>query len=471
MSYKFENDLIVDVNFSKIIISSCDLNFFSKIKFPKNIKIFALDCESFNENDLYLMPVWTICFLANSAKGIKNLEKIQQIWKNNFHINPPELIKILKINDQLNLINLINEQLIYMQQRLSQRNVSFMKSLSALRIAHEEMQDSFRKLERYAVDNFLISRNLALAFEPISGIVQLDEENSKLIQYLPISSLGISDIAIYISSISKTSVGNIIIDLITLEDNEVVGNWIIDVNQLRIGWLRLGLIQCLGTDERSLKIQIKWIASDVLSAALSFVHPEEKWCAISGIKSVGKVLALKIWRSLPDSRPAITSISIPTFSDKLVEKYWLISQEQMEAVENYSASHNYVDYLPGSNEILVHPLNNNPSLARLPLACPVGLTHIWSNIRTVTEAKNIIEFSLIIIKNNLKKHFPIDSHQLDIAYQSEWVRLSPGEHSEVHLFLQKPLSDQCDLYLATRIDVDVSNENCQAYFSNIRASS
>lgn len=124
-------------------------------------------------------------------------------------------------------------------------------------------------------------------------------------------------------------------------------------------------------------------------------------------------------------------------------------------------------YIENLEAVLVHPNDTNAVLGKLPGSAPKGARHICADIEHGNANAGPIEYAIAVIDPNQKRS-KNDTEKFKPGYISDWMALSAGTKSQVHLFLPAPLEAAGDIYLATRIRPGGSNENCWAYFKKIR---
>ncbi|MBD8729765.1 hypothetical protein IFT44_01000 [Pseudomonas sp. CFBP 13710] len=426
--------------------------------------MYEMDLEG--EKRLDSLPNHLVGFIAANKSSAVELKDIADHWVKHGHDVPPSLTVFDPKAGPESLNNWLISQLVRYQISTSRRNVTLMRELSKIRISHEETLESYRALERYAEANFDLHRTESLLIEPCSRVILLDGDKSTAVQLMPTVSVGISDIGVHVSAISTDADGYLHVKLNTVESSEQVGSWKIPFQNLSLNWLRLALPQSLGVDEQSIYITIRWCGTGSVSISAGVPHPDPRWCVQLNGEAENRTLAMKAWRSLPQTRPTAASMSSPI--DGLQDKRWLVAEDIMRGVANLSNSRDHVKYLEEPKAILVHPINQTPVLGKLAQAAPVGAKHIWADIQSANKEAAPIEYALAI---SVPDPETLDEKgvQFKPGFISEWITVEGGAQSELHLFLPEPLIGTGDIYLATRLKPGYSNEKCWAYFKKIRA--
>ncbi|HEN8727974.1 TPA: hypothetical protein U8214_001868 [Pseudomonas putida] len=411
------------------------------------------------------LPNNLVGFIAISEKSHSELEEISKHWELHGHKLGPACVKIDSKNQADALNSWLIDQIIRSSQLTSVRNVKLMRELTQLRIAHEESQRAFYNLERFAEANFELHRKLAVVLEPSSQAVTLNSKTHSVTQLLPSVSVGVSDIGLHISTEPKDASGKLEVSLKAVETATQVGHWVIPASSLKKGWIQLSLQNTLGVDEESLSLTLKWSGSDSISVSMGCAHPDPKWCALVLGQPSNRTLAVKIWRGLPSVSPTISPNSLAISQAK--SNRWLVDENALKAIQSHTPITEFVRYIENLEAVLVHPNDTNAVLGKLPGSAPKGARHICADIEHGNANAGPIEYAIAVIDPNQKRS-KNDTEKFKPGYISDWMALSAGTKSQVHLFLPAPLEAAGDIYLATRIRPGGSNENCWAYFKKIR---
>lgn len=414
---------------------------------------------------LHSLPNNLIGFIATSEKSQSELEEISKHWELHGHKLGPACFTINSEYDPLSLNEWLIEQIIKSSQLTSVRNVKLMRELTKLRIDHEESQRAFYNLERYAEVNFELQRKLAIVLEPSNHSAILNNKIHTITQLLPTVSVGVSDIGLHVSVPPKDISAKLEVFLKAVETATQVGHWVIPATSLKKGWIQLSLQNTLGVDEQSLSLTLKWSGNDSVSFTLGCAHPDPKWCALILGQPSNRTLALKIWRGLPNVSPTVSPNTVAVSQSKC--NRWLVDENALRSVESYTARHELIRYIEDRSAILVHPNDINPVLAKLSECAPKGTRQISADIEHGHQDAGIIEFA-IAVKPTKDSQSNNESQNFKAGYISDWIALSAGAKTQIHLFLPSPLEAVNDIYLATRIRQGSSNENCWAYFKKIR---
>lgn len=342
--------------------------------------------------------------------------------------------------------------------RLSQRNVKLLREMAVLRASYEEDLEAFRRLEGYCFSSGKISQELAFAIEPKGEKIQLTANTSPVSQRLLCDSVGFSGFSIFVSDVQE-DVGFLLVHLKTLEDESVVEKWIIPSDKLHEGWMDFSLSTCMSIDKRTLLLEVQWEGEGSAGLSLGLSHPDYRTCASQGEVRYSRTLAIRGWRGLPNTTPIHSGKF--HYPGSFQQKKIVLGSARLAAVENLSGIDDFVKYIE-PNSILVHPISQYPSLAKLSNVIPAGAISVSAKIGTHNSQATRVEYAVVI-----SPHSSNENNISQNAVRSEWVGVDPLVDSQVHIFLNQPIEDSWDLYLATRIEEAKSNAFCWAYFKEI----
>lgn len=411
------------------------------------------------------LPNNVIGFITTTEKGEVELGEISKHWELHGKKLGPACYRADSAIDSHSLSSWLIDQIIQSNQLTATRNVKLMRELTELRIAHEDSQRAFYNLERYAEANFELHRKLAFTLEPSNQAATLNSKTQTITQLLPSVSVGVSDIGLHVSTPPQSNSGKLEVSLQTVESSTQVGHWVIQASSLKKGWIQLSLQETLGVDEQSLSLTLKWTGNDSIALTLGCAHPNDKWCAFIQGQPSNRTLALKIWRGLPNVSPTLSPTSLAV-STATAGRY-LVDEGALKSVQSDTSLKEYVRYIEHLGAILVHPNDSNPMLAKLANCAPKGTRHITADIEHGNKDAGFIEYAIGVsaVQVSSRKN---DAIKFKPGFISDWIALSAGAKSQIHLVLPNTLEDTSDIYLATRIKAGDSNENCWAYFKKIR---
>jgi len=356
------------------------------------------------------------------------------------------------------------------ERPVAQLAASALRDMAALRVAHEQMQAAFRQLEAYAEAVDLVERTEVLSLTPQGGSLPLGATGAGLLtQRLPIHSVGLSDLAIHVpqglSGLAARG-GTLTVALTAAKDGAELARWRVDAGQIAAGWLRFALRRALDADARTPILSLDWQGAKPLAISTAQCHPEPHWCAEADGMAGERVLALKAWRGVPQTRstPAASTVALAGTPPQEPHRHWRVGADSLASVLIEAGTADTIRHVPDKSAVLVHPAGRTPTIARLPGAIPAGVGHVRARIETAHPDAAPIDYALAI-----RPPGGASSSEARRGWSSDWVTLAPGETGEVHLHLPQMLSARADLFLATRIGAEVSDAHCWAMFSDIRA--
>lgn len=457
----------------KIGVTSDDIESVRALQLPSKIELIALRGNALSIEIMVdgaatvadALPNNLIGFVALTKKSYATLQEISMHWEVHGNKLAPACFIMEPKTSEPALSSWIIDQIIIANRETAIRNVSLMRELTKIRIAHEETQSAFYTLERYAEANFDLKRQQTVALEPSNKVMQLNKEQTTVTQLIPTGSVGVCGIGLHIGPTPTDTTDRLDISLTAVESGIQVGNWTVAAQSLTKGWIQLALPQSLGVDEESLSLTVKLTGTGTLALSTAFAHPDPKWCAIVNGVPTSRTLAMKVWRGLPHTRPTQSSNALEFPVENT--KRWLVDDGQMKNVENLSNHKECVQYIEALEALLVHPIDSKAMLAKLSGSAPKGGRHIWADIESGNREAGTIEYAIAVAPPQ-KIRGKAEPVKFKPGYISEWVTLAGGAKSEVHLFLPQALDSAADIYLATRVKQGDSSDYCWAYFKKIR---
>ena len=425
----------------------------------------------FNSRELSLdaIPARLIGFISVSTDGAGQIEALRSAWMQQLKFSAPDAMACKTPVDFAEIQSWLVRRLVKAQTEMALRNSSLMRSLCVVRAEHEAVQEAFQRLESYAYATSLATRQIALALEPRKNeLLKIGVgPAAEVRQLIPVSSLGVCDLAIHVLQVPSTQNGTLDVSLSTLEDACVVGTWSITSSQIRPGWLRLGLERALSADERSLSVSLLWSGAGEITLSLAEPHPEPRWCAIQRKKSASGPLSMKMWRSFPGTRavPAANS----QLNASVESRVRMLYSDDLRKVESAGSSQEGIWFDEGGNSLLVHPVMGAVAWARLSQVIPAGTVQIFADVETKNEKAGPVEYAIAVAPSagKSRKGAPLQFKQGAI---SEWVCVDAMTQSQVHLHFDPAVQADHDLYLGTRLKAGDSNAFCWAHFRKIRVS-
>lgn len=399
------------------------------------------------------MLPWVVGCIALSKAGEKQLEEFSIDWPSRFGIAfpscwmPGERSKI-EYRSEIVLWIFQNLSMAYLQQ--ARRNTGYMRELSLLRRDYEELQTSFRKLEHFIYEHGLQRREPILTLAPVSGTKSVRmASGDNLRQRIAGSSVGFSDVAIFIITDPNLHCGLLMCSLFSPDTSETIAAWEVPAEKIESGWLRLAIDKALGTDPISLILNLTWQGDSSIELASSIAHPDEVYRPTLNGSELKHIIAIKTWSGIPNTRiPPLSESVLPALKKGDVK---IISGEALEFAANSSLNATNIDYDKVNLALVVHVNANRISAAVLRNGALAGTRRVSSTLMTRNELGPKIEYAIAVAPTSRR---PSSLNELptfeDIAH-SGWILANAMEYSQANLVLQDPLPEDCDIYLMTRL--------------------
>jgi hypothetical protein len=354
--------------------------------------------------------------------------------------------------------------------------------LAMYRREFERLQHNFSRLEEYfsqhASQAPVILFEYPAAPDKLPAGASAESGALRLLQILPVDSLGVSGIAIHIRKKPKAGT-SLRITLRAMESEQVFGAWSIDSAYAPTGWLHLALSHAIGEPSLSLLVMVDLppgLGSTAL--ALGQPHPYEEYRArVDGGDSCAAPLALRVFGGPPGVRvPGVIGAFAPTSARRPPvtfvphEIYGGVYQVFPPADREQAR---FVIYDAASRSITVHPHEGGTmTIARLDLTAPVDAWRFSAHISLGHELANPTQFALLAIPvakrgadADVIEHFDENS-----AWFSGWVNLSALQQKTLSVHI--PTTERIlSIYLMTRQAPDASPDFAWARFDGFEFSS
>jgi len=411
---------------------------------------------------------------ASSATGMTAVEQFLPSIAEAAGTEPPPLCDLTRVKPEAReaeLLRFLTESLTGLLERQARRSADLSRSLATLRQSHSQMQAAFAQVEKFVLDNNLAQRTDALSLLPGHDMAPLElREGDILVQRLPISSAGLSDVAVFIEDVDIADQGTLSITLLTKEDDKVRGHWTLSGPHIKEGPVRLALHSALEASALTPILELSWEGEGALWLATSLSHPDPRLQARIGGRSDPRVLALRCWSYLPDSKaPIPASAHLPADPGTDPRRSRILDDLVLGQAEDLTPESKHSRFLADKGALLVHPMPQGVSAMRLSAGAPAGTVHLDARIRTLQNQAPMIEYAMGIAPSEQAGFRPQTFEPDDLVAVTPWVTLSPQANGELHLPLETALSDDHDLVLMTRLAVQPGDTSwAWSTFSRIR---
>ncbi|MTH80298.1 hypothetical protein GL286_21650 [Paracoccus aestuariivivens] len=357
------------------------------------------------------------------------------------------------------------------QQLTAKCSTRFMRELGLLRQQHEETQASFQKLEQFMYQHGPQQRELETTLSPIAGQLPISMRNgSRLVQRLPGTSVGLSDIALHVGNEAAPTHGVLSISLFSSTDNETIAIWEIPAARLTNGWVRVALDYALGTDNVSLFDSIEYHGKDIVRPSSSVQHPEQRFHPECDGSTIETLPALQIWRWIAGARALIPAHAVLCRAVMQIggkSRLRRVAPETLATTIDLGTLKNMLPLFQSDDALLVHGVPDHTACGILPAVALPGARQIFASAQTRHAEGPVVEYQLAIMPQDQRPHLPGSLPEFSSHLSSGWVRLSPQEKSQLHILPAEPLECPHDLYLMTRLPAGSANNFGWSTFSNI----
>jgi len=405
-----------------------------------------------------------IGFFALTEEGQASVKDAEAIWTHQFGESSPGACLLSGTEDAGKQRDLLSawllDKLSAERVRLMGRNVRLMQGMAQLRLTHSETQASFERLESFYYQKGEDKRFVARHLEPVDGISLLLKADQYLTQRLPVESVGISDVAIYLRQTPVETGAELNVSLRTVEDDVVVASWNVSSACLTKGWQRFSVMRALGTDPLTTEIDLEWSGAKPLTLALAGKNPDPRWSANIDGRSEGQVLAIQVWSAVPGVLSPASSAAHTQGEPR--RRKWIVGLDLLQRVESLEEVGGSIHFDERYGGVRLSPTENQTLAARLESAAPAGASRFVASVETKNADAPRVEYAIGVAPKTSKQTAGKRMPEFMPDCVSDWVSLPAETWSNLELLLPEPLSQRGDIYLMARLssgklpDVDVA---------------
>ncbi|WP_156955781.1 DUF6212 domain-containing protein [Solidesulfovibrio alcoholivorans] len=291
----------------------------------------------------------------------------------------------------------------------ARRTTGLQRELALLRSQYETLQDSFQEVERFFQQLF-VQPVVAFTNPPNGAALSAPAQvplGGGVTQELPLPSRGLAGVVLHVAKVSPKASGTLGVHLFARELSRVLESWLIPFAALRPGWVPLLLHRALaGRPELTLQLGVTWqpdTSKASPSLSLGAMHPTAAACAtiIGSDVQPRRGLALRLLTSMPGQPVhAMPGAIFPTpvaADQDMVLPRWIFEHVEEVSPPVEGLNWKVVDYIADEMNLLLHPLEDHPTVARLSFTCPAGIRAITMQAKTCHAKGPSIEYALAVL--------------------------------------------------------------------------
>ncbi len=409
--------------------------------------VVALDGTALSIAEVYANLAGCVAF---SDRASEELTGIATAWNARYGTDLPATLTLSSPAAEASgqVVSWVIDQMVAQRSEQARRNVQLQKDLSQLRSTHEATQTAFQRLEQFVYSLGGPRRFVRFQLEALPRRAPLTlEPGDRAEQRLPCDSAGLSDVAVYLAEKPKDTEGTIDLSLELLESGEIKGKWTIPAKDVTAGWLRCALGVCLGADRQTPVLRVNWHGNSPLKLSRTMSHPDTRFCAARNGVAQGFTMACAAWASVPE-----TGLPLPAgahTNETIYPRRWVVPTEMMSAA-TVDSPDGLVAFKEELGGLTVTPTSTGPCVARLVGGGSPGMRHLTCSVETKSETAPDIEYCLAIVPTLPKGRLMPSKADIEASIQSEWLRLPASHWAELHLILDTPIEQPCDICVMTR---------------------
>ncbi|WP_378944788.1 DUF6212 domain-containing protein [Paracoccus sp. R86501] len=415
--------------------------------------------EDGNRLSFETVAIRTTGCLALSAEGADELQKLSDVWQKATGAPAPEVLTTAMADAaklRVSILEWLVAHITAERGASAVRSARFMRELGILRRQHEETQAGFRDLEAFLYRNVSQKRILDITLSPVAAQPPIVLNGGmQLVQRLPATSIGLSDVSLYIANETAPADGVLHVSLSSPDSGQTLAIWEVPAQSLSQGWLRLSMERALGSDAVTVLLRVAYQGTGSVRMAASFQHPEERFQPLLDDRRSANVPALQVWRWIAGASAPLAATAILPIGGR--NRLRRVLGETLTMARDLNNLTRTMELQPDSSALLVHVLEDRTAGGILSGVALPGARHIYADIKTYHGGADNIEYRIALAPPADRPHQSGDLPNFESRLMSEWVRMTPLEDGQVHLVLPDPLDVPCDVYLLTRLPEGVHN--------------
>lgn len=359
--------------------------------------------------------------------------------------------------------------------------------LATYRREFERLQREFSLLERFVGSQTYRTPTEIFEYSPeidaSSGssrkaiaVESRDPNGRKLVQSLPVDSLGLCAVWLYVNSKPDVFGERLHVTLRAIETNTVAAEWLVEPTQVQAGWVELALDRAISEFALGLELILEGPASSgEWSLGMGPPHPFEQFCVSSAEgSSLGAPLAMRLYSALPGVRISPTTTSIkPLLSSTSLSEF--IPFEIFKGVTQVlppptETKVSLVTYDDEIGSLTVHPRSGGLTAGRINVVVPSNAWGISAHIHLANERACPTSFAMMVCPQMDERRQLARLQQLEAPSPtfSGWKILSPLDSGSISVVLPRSPEKQLTIYLLTRQGPDQNPDFGWARFSKLR---
>lgn len=454
-----------------LVVPEIDAGDIAALDLPCALRPLRREKDGFSPDPVGLTAD-TLALVSLSPAGRDMLSALAADWAVRTGSAPPPSIDLAAAADpQGAALAHLAPLLARREAEASAHAAELLDSLAALRLAHEAAARQLRTLNVFIEGALDKTRWLAQANGPLPNTRAPHLEippHTPALQRLSASSLGLSDLAIFLPPQEIPDAARLQARLRLSESGEVLADWDIPAAEITPGgWLRLSLVETAGDDEQTPELILTWSGPVPLRIGGSMFHPEPDLCLSIGETRTTRLLAHRVWKYAPATRPALPEDGHTPQPVAAGRSY--VDPTRLAAAAN--AANADLRYFPDLKALQVHPREGRESAARLTRAVRPGMRRISAEIGGRHAAGPAIEYALAAMPPAPARELP--DLLAEAARQrrlSDWTTCAGDRRDRLTLILPDPAGEPLDLWLLTRLAPEARPAYAWATFGDIRLS-
>ncbi len=317
---------------------------------------------------------------------------------------------------------------------------SLMREKVSLKIENEELHETLSDFQSVL---WRIEDSRSLAYEVACGDNAIALEQDILIQTLPISTRGLTDVELHLAEKPVRPL-TLRLDLLQVETNEILHRWTRSHPDLSAGWNRFSLPIALMGPRLGGALHVARDDGDA-PMRLSLANPtaNEKARARLGAETQPSPLAFRLWQALPGA------LNRDPVTGRVGGGWRMLTRSEMTAMAlapgfGRELSYPFEIFAVSYPELRLHPLMGKVLVARTPAPAEPDIVGMRARVSVPDHRAQPIDFRIAYAPTG-------SAREPDPSFSSEWTTVQPGREATLLVKFEDNLPMTGELSFAVRM--------------------
>ncbi|MFT4012594.1 MAG: DUF6212 domain-containing protein [Paracoccus sp. (in: a-proteobacteria)] len=344
-------------------------------------------------------------------------------------------------------------------------------SAAILRRENGDLEENLKSVENflYTLGNPRFMR--ALSWEPVGSMVTL-APGAELAQRLPVGAASVAAVDLWVPAGLREDLARLTLHLVCASGQSHDLARSPALAGVDAGWMRFVLPAPLPGPEQDCVLRLTWTGAQPFALGLGHAVPDPSFAArLAGTPGEERVLAVRVWKSLPGVRLPEPGLLLPDRAPVLPGDAGFISPAELPlpelfAVPPLATDHVSTAFWESEDAIMVHPSRQGAVCAVIRDVELPALAHISALVNVGHPRAPSLNFSV-----GVAPHGQVDEDGYWQRRMGPWVHGLPAHGwSQAHCIPVETIMGRADILLAVSLASDMPNDMSWGLFRGFRIS-